>query len=544
MGRTPHRVGSQDDASFLEPGAVATCLQIKFDAAHARVDLGKKGVDFMVAIPRFQLNPNPLINKAVADGVFVHFTIRDPVLLHSVLDQVFTMAKPSDGQPHGRYGSNKSGEGKKIHLRNTIIGAFLLVSETSLWFLLPTIHYLKRLSCSLGDWGAQFGLLAVGFKRYRSEAALAENATMHVFNVYVKISAYKEADTASGDPKALALWTPFHDLFIDTYKRVYSRLNVEFDDYIGESLVTNENIDSVMRDLRNKGFLAEKHMWESQHGRDYKLPPPTDEEGKPLRDENPAWAVDLHRFKLDKPVVQKPVYKYTVRDIAGAIQRFERYNFNKMIYVVEDQQDLHYAQLFKILDLLGAPFADRLEHINFGKVKGMSTRKGDVKTFMMGKLNNVEDPEATSDQIQDMQAKRINSYTFDIMRTTSFEGDTGAYLQYTHSRLCSVERKVALEISLSKDSADVDTDLLVEPKARDMAYVLGCYPEVARMAFEVSEPSTIVSHCFKLSHVISSASETLIDERIAGARLLLFVCARLVLASGMRLLSLNPLKRM
>jgi arginyl-tRNA synthetase len=80
---------------------------------------------------------------------------------------------------------------------------------------------------------------------------------------------------------------------------------------------------------------------------------------------------------------------------------------------------------------------------------------------------------------------------------TSFEGDTGAYLQYAHSRLCSVERKVASEISLCEDSTEVNTDLLVEPKAREIAYVLACYPDVVRMAFKVSEPSTIVSYCFK-----------------------------------------------
>ncbi|KAJ7479670.1 arginyl-tRNA synthetase [Mycena latifolia] len=596
---------------------ISTCLQVAFETAYDGVDLGKKGVDFAVAIPRFRKgnsqelaqlvgnyfleHPDPVIDRATPDGVFVHFMIRDSVLSRSVLDQVFRMANPNEHHPHGFYGTNRSGVGKKVvieysspniakpfhngHLRSTIIGTFLANIYAANGWNVVRMNY-------LGDWGVQFGLLAVGFRKYGSEARLSENAIMHLFDVYVKVNADKEAEAEcglsstldeargvfksmeEGDPEALALWRRFRDLSVVAYTKVYARLNVEFDDYAGESLVSTANIQSVMQDLRTKGLLSEKHMWESQPGRDYKLPPPVDEAGNTLRDENPAWAVDLHRFKLDKPVVQKPdgTTIYMVRDIAGAMQRFEKHKFDKMIYVVGDQQDLHCAQLFKILEFLGAPFAGRLQHINFGKVKGMSTRKGEVKfleeildmaqesmlsqmQINADKFSSVEDPDATSDQIgmtcvkiQDMQAKRINSYAFSNDRMTSFEGDTGAYLQYAHARLCSVERKVAVEISLCNDPSEIDTDLLVEPKAREIIFILACYPEIVRMAFKVSEPSTIVSYCFKLSHVISSAWETLIvkgqEKRLAGARLLLFACARLVLASGMHLLSLSPLDRM
>ncbi|KAJ6532922.1 arginyl-tRNA synthetase [Mycena vulgaris] len=583
--------------------AVSTCLEIDFDIAYAGVDLGKKGVDFTVAIPRFRLkeapkdiaqrvgkyfldHPDSVIERATADGVFLHFMIRDTALLRSVLDQVFMMAKPGEQHQHGLYGTNKSGIGKRPniakpfhagHLRSTIIGTFLANLYAANGWEVVRMNY-------LGDWGVQFGLLAVGFRKYGSEAQLAENAIMHLFDVYVKVNADKEAEATSdasptldeargifkamedGDPEALALWRRFRDLSVVAYAKVYKRLNVEFDDYAGESLVTNANIQSVMSELQSKGLLSEKNMWESQPGRNYKMPPPTDDAGNLVRDKNPAWAVDLHRFKLDKPVVQKldGTTIYMVRDIAGAMQRFEKYKFDKMIYVVGDQQDLHCAQLFKILELMGAPFADRLEHVNFGKVKGMSSRKGDVKFLQeildmaqesmlsqmqtnAEKFNNVEDPEATSDQIgmtcvkiQDMQAKRINSYAFDVLRMTSFEGDTGAYLQYAHARLCSVERKVTAEISLCQDSTTINTALLVEPKAREIAYLLACYPEIVRMAFKVCEPSTIVSYCFNMGNLIVRGQ----DRRLAGARLLLFACARLVLASGMRLLSLSPLDRM
>jgi len=167
----------------------------------------------------------------------------------------------------------------------------------------------------------------------------------------------------------------------------------------------------------------------------------------------------------------------------------------------------------------------------------------------------VEDPEGTSDQvgmtcvkIQDMQSKRVISYSFDPARMTSFEGDTGAYLQYAHVRLCSIQRKVAPNIVLRTDPSQINTELLVEPKAREIVWLLATYPEVVKTALKVNEPSTIVSYCFKLAHLISSAWEILIvmgsEQEVAQARLYLYTCAKDVLASAMRLLSLTPLERM
>jgi len=151
-------------------------------------------------------------------------------------------------------------------------------------------------------------------------------------------------------------------------------------------------------------------------------------------------------------------------------------------------------------------------------------------------------------KIQDMQAKRIHSYNFDPQRMTSIEGDTGAYLQYAHARLCSVERRVSESVTLPPSHSDIDISLLSEPKAREIVFLLGSYPDAVRTALKALEPSTIVSYCFKLSHAISSAWEALIvlgqETKLAQARLYLYVCARDVLASAMKLLSLSPLERM
>jgi len=154
----------------------------------------------------------------------------------------------------------------------------------------------------------------------------------------------------------------------------------------------------------------------------------------------------------------------------------------------------------------------------------------------------------TAVKIQDTQGKRINSYDFDLGRMTSFEGDTGPYLQYAHARLCSVERKVAPTVVLRPSVAAINTSLLIEPYARQIVFLLATYPDVVRAAFKVYEPSTIVTYCFQLCHVVSSAYETIVvkgqSEELAQARLLLYNSARVVLANAMRLLTLIPLERM
>ncbi|KIO28045.1 hypothetical protein M407DRAFT_22677 [Tulasnella calospora MUT 4182] len=230
-------------------------------------------------------------------------------------------------------------------------------------------------------------------------------------------------------------------------------------------------------------------------------------------------AIDLDEFKLGKPVLQKPGSYgstiYMVRNIAGAIDRYHKYHFDKMLYVVGDQQNLHFSQCFKIFSSLeDCPFgaSERLEYINFGRAKGMATPSPE-------RFAAIEDPELTSDQIgmtavkvQDMQAKRIMSYHSDWERVTPFEGDTGPYLQYTHVRLCSMERMVALEDGLVISSLDsIDTSLLLSPpKAREIVLYLATFPDVVRTALRTHEPSNLVTYCFSLAHLISSAWETIV----------------------------------
>jgi len=326
--------------------------------------------------------------------------------------------------------------------------------------------------------------------------------------------------------------------------RWYKRLNVDFDVYSGESL-QSEGMGAAMTVLEEKKMLT--------------------------KDDKGAQILDLKKFKLNVVVVRKAdgATLYITRDIAAAKARQDEYKFDKSIYVVASQQDLHFKQLFKTLELMGYDWANKCEHVSFGMVNGMKTRKGTVvflddilneaKAVMlenmqedrMGKLAEVENPERTADiiglsavVIQDLSAKRIKDYEFDWKRMTSSEGNTGPYLQYAHARLCSMEDKTK-DIPLERE---FDTTKLAEKEAVELGLAIGRFPLVIKSCTDHHEPATLVNYLFELCGSISVALGVLRVKdqplELAKPRKLLYWAARTTLANGLRLLSLIPLNRM
>ncbi|KAI0084067.1 arginyl-tRNA synthetase [Irpex rosettiformis] len=547
------------------------------------VDYGKKGVDFTIALPRFRLplkpdelagkvlsgfQPDEWIENIVLDKAFLHFTCRTSTLTRLILTQIHDLThNTASGSPE--YGTNSLGKGKKVvieysspniaksfhvgHLRSTIIGAFLANLYKACGWDVVSLNY-------LGDWGTQFGLIAVGFEKYGSQEELEKDAIKHLLDIYVKVNADAEKDPnvkveaakffkrmEDGDESALVNWRNWRELSVKKYAEEYDRLNVHFDHYVGESLVGKEWQDKAIERLEEMSLIE-------------------DHEGAKL--------VNLEKWKMGRAVLRKKdgTSIYLTRDIGGAIERYEKYKFDKMIYVVSSQQDLHLSQFFKILKLMEFPWADTLEHVNYGLVQGMSTRRGTVVFLDQiikeaasvmhdqmkkneAKYTAIEDPEYVAQEvgisgvkIQDMAAKRINNYTFNWDRMLSFEGDTGPYLQYAHVRLASIGRKNPELLPLPAPAA-INTDLLIEPSAREIAFLIGTYPDVVKTALRTHEPSGVVTFAFRLSHAISSAWETVIvkgetDLEKARARLWLYTSAQEVLGAAMRLLSLRPLERM
>ncbi|KAI9499695.1 hypothetical protein BDB00DRAFT_795158 [Zychaea mexicana] len=551
---------------------MATITGVDAKLIYTALDLPKslENGDLAIAVPRLRVKGNPAqfaqewaktfqpndhILGATASGPFLNFRINAKLLVSKTVAMAAKYGLD--------YGKNKLNQGKRAivefsspniakpfhagHLRSTIIGAFVRnVYDANGWETIA-MNY-------LGDWGKQYGLLAIGFARHGDEQALQNDPIKHLYDVYVSINRDAEADPSihdearayfkkmeDGEEEALQLWRRFRDLSIVKYKEVYGRLNIKFDVYSGESQVG----DGMMRGLK---ALEECGL---------------------LIDSDGAKLIDLTKYKLEKAIVQKRdgTTLYLTRDIGAALERYEKFKFDKMIYVVASQQDLHVKQLFKTLELLKYPFADKVEHVNFGMVQGMSTRKGtvvfledildeakdimhDVMRKNEAKYKEVADPEQVADEIglsavkiQDNAARRIKNYEFDRNRMFTFEGDTGPYIQYAHARLMSIERKSGLQIN-----HNANVELLTEPEAIEVLRSVAQYPDLVRSLMNGLEPCNVVTYAFKLSHDISSCFEALwvrgAAPEVADARLLMYYCARVTLGNAMRLLGLKPLERM
>ncbi|CAG8448528.1 6657_t:CDS:2 [Ambispora gerdemannii] len=527
--------------------------------------------DIAIAVPRLRIKSNPAevaqswvekfvpneyIISASASGHYINFKISRPLLAKILLRHIYDTKE--------KYGSNNSASGKTAlvefsspniakpfhagHLRSTIIGNFVgNVLDANGWKTIR-MNY-------LGDWGKQYGLLAIGFEKYGSEEELLKDPIKHLYDVYVKINKDAETDKGvddkarsyfksmeDGDQTAIGLWNKFRNLSIEKYKETYARLNINFDVYSGESQISNKSI------LDASELLREKNLVQESQG---------------------AIIVDLKQYKLDVAVVQKTdgTTLYITRDIGAAIERYEKYKFDAMYYIVASQQDLHLKQLFKILELMGYDWVDRCKHINFGMVQGMSTRKGtavflddileqtkesmhEVMKQNEKKYEQIEDPETVADvigisaiMIQDMSAKRIRNYAFNWTRMFSFEGDTGPYIQYAHARLCSIQRNCGLPIN-----PDAKIELLFEKQALELIDMISQYPDVVKSALHTLEPCTVVTYAMKLSHIVSAALETLwvmgAEREVAEARLLMYWASRITLGNSLKLLGLKPLERM
>ncbi|KAI9256056.1 arginyl-tRNA synthetase [Helicostylum pulchrum] len=507
-----------------------------------------------------KFEPNQYIEKVTPVGQFLQFDVRPDSYIRHTLNQVYDEKE--------LYGTSKSQQGTVLidysspniakpfhagHLRSTILGNFIKNIHDACGYKTVGINY-------LGDWGKQYGLLAIGFDMFGDEAELKRDPIHHLYQVYVKINALAKQDATidsqanayfkkmeQGDPEALSQWRKFREISIDTYKHIYKRLNVDFDVYSGESQ-TEKYIPQVY-DLLEKYNLME-----------------TTEDG--------ACVIDLEEYKLGKAIIKRAdgTSLYMTRDLASLALRRDMFGqFKKAVYVIGTEQDLYLRQLFKISELIhqhDPTWPIDLYHANFGRVMGMSTRKGTV-IFLQDILDTAKDQMLTNikagnqikmeqlesiDQvaeklgssaviIQDMVAKRVKNYEFSWDRMTTAKGYTGVYLQYTYARMCGIERNVDIAIT-----NEADLSLLKEPQAFELALTISQFPDIVQSSCKAMEPSMLVQYLFKLAHAIGQANTTLRvkgeDKSTAEARLLLFWAAKTTLGNGLKLVGINPLNRM
>lgn len=464
-----------------------------------------------------------------------------------------------------KYGESSEGEGKTIvidysspniakpfhvgHLRSTVIGSALYNIFEKLGYKCVGINH-------LGDWGTQFGKLIEAYKLWGSKEAVEEKGISELIRIYVKFHEEAEKDDSlndrarawfvkmqDGDEEAISLWKWFYDISIKEFERVYEKLGVKFDYYTGESFY-NDKMDAVVEELKAKNLLVES---------------------------NGAMIVDLEDAKMPPCLILRTDggTLYATRDITAALYRKKTYDFDKCIYVTAIDQNLHFAQWFKVIEKMGYDWSKDLVHVPFGLVSledgKLSTRKGKV-VLMEDLLNeavkkttgiideknpDLPNKEEVAKQVgigavifDDLYNGRIKDIVFSWDRMLNFDGETGPYVQYTHARACSVLKKAGYD----KKAENIDYSVLTDDAAADVCKTIALFNDKIKEAANRYEPSVIARYLVDVAQSFNKFYHDNIiladDENVKKARLALVDAVRTVIKSGLAILGIDAPEQM
>lgn len=494
------------------------------------------------------------LDKVECLGGYLNFFVDKSIFAKQIVDNYLNA---------NNYGSSTVGEGKTIcidysspnvaknfhvgHLRTTIIGNSLNKIYTKLGYHVERINH-------LGDWGTQFGKLIVAYKRWGSKEAVESDGIEELMRIYVKFHDEAEKDESlndearawftkmeHGDDEALSIWKWFRQISLNEFMRIYKLLGIEFDSFAGESFY-NDKMEPVIEELKQKGLIKVS---------------------------DGAQIVELEKYNMPPCLITKKDGSslYATRDIAAAMYRKKTYNFEKCIYVTGLEQKLHFAQWFKVIELMGYDWSKNLVHVPYGLVslKGgkLSSRKGNVifaedilkeaiqktRTVIEEKNPDIPNKEEVAKQVgigailfNDLYNQRIKDVIFDWDKLLNFDGETGPYVQYTYARAASVIRKIG-EVPNIYDysvlSDDVSMALLKE---------IARYPQVIVDAAEKMEPFMISRYAVALAQAFNrfyhECQINVEDDNIKYTRANAVIMTKAVLKDALSLLGIEAPEQM
>jgi arginyl-tRNA synthetase len=502
-------------------------------------------------------NRHFLIESLQALGPYLNFRLNTSALAKSLLPIVLKKKE--------NWGHSQKQSGNKVcldfsspniakpfaihHLRSTLIGAAIAK-------LLETQGYQVERINHLGDWGTQFGYVMLAWKMYHGKKDLGEHPIQTLLTLYQKI--YAEAHDAAekgdnslhekaavwfkkleeNDTEARQLWEWFREVSVEALKKIYARMGIAFDVFRGEAFYEDQLEQTLKR-------VADKHLLEESEG------------------------AQIVRLGDDMPPVllrkKDGATLYATRDLAALLDRWQRGPYALNLYVVATQQNLHFKQLFSLVEKLGHPSVGKNHHIPFGMLRLPDgslgkTRKGNVifldevldtaREKALEKIeafsNDIQNKEAVAEMIglgaiyfNDLKAQRIKDVTFNWNDVLSFEGKTGAYLQYAQARMNRILQKGNWRPNSSFDAA-----VLTEPLAKDLLLLLDRYPRILEESAEKFEPNHLLNYLFELVQIYSSLTQNqekglrilVDDEKVKKARLALVAATRQTLINALGLL--------
>ena len=459
------------------------------------------------------------------------------------------------------YGHSDLGKGKTIcidyssvniakpfhigHLSSTVIGGALSRIFKALGYNVVGINH-------LGDWGTQFGKLIVAYKKWGNGMDVEKSGVRELIKLYVRFHEEAEKDESlneqgrlyfkhieDGEPEAMDLFTKFKEVSLREAKRVYDRLGITFESYNGESFY-NDKMQPILDLLAEKGLLVESEGAKVVNVGD---------------DMPPCLLVRSDGATL-----------YATRDLAAAFYRKKTYDFDKCLYVVAYQQDLHFKQVFKVIELLGEPWAKDLEHIAFGMVSlaegTMSTRQGKVvyledaldaavqkaKEIIYVKSPDLDNKDEIAEEVGvgavifgALSSSRIKDITFSYDKMLNFDGETCPYVQYTHARANSLLEKAG-------DFDPMKADFSSLENAHELISAIASFESTVKAAADKREPSVVTRLAIDVAEMFN---KYYIDNRILNAeegvkeaRLLLTYAARQVIRNALSLLGIAAPNKM
>lgn len=496
-----------------------------------------------------QIN-NSYFEKVEAVGPYINFFLNKSEISAQVLKEV--IKKRED------YAQAAIGQGRNIvidlsspniakpfsigHLRSTVIGDALSNIFQKLGYETVKINH-------LGDWGKQFGLLIVAYKKWGSEEAVRSHPIDELLKLYVRINAetknHPELDEEArewfrklenNDEEALALWQWFRDESLMEFNRLYAELGIDFDSYNGEAFY-NDKMEEVVQ------LLAEKGLLEESKG---------------------AQVVNLEKYGIEHPALIKKsdgATLYITRDLAAAIYRKRTYDFAKAIYVVGQEQTAHFKQLKAVLAEMGYAWSKDIQHVSFGLVtkngQKLSTRKGNVILLeptiaeavkrslaqIDTKNPDLVNKEAVAHAVgvgaikfYDLKTDRTNGYDFDLEAMVSFEGETGPYVQYAHARIQSILRKANFQPQAAENYQLNDTE------SWEIIKLIQDFPNTIVKAADNFEPSLIARFAIHLAQSFNkyyAHTRILDDSPERDSRLALSYATATVLKEALALLGVE-----
>ena len=404
----------------------------------------------------------------------------------------------------------------------------------------------------LGDYGTQFAKLIVAYDKWKNEYDLSVDPITKLSEMYVRINKLCEEDEnvlnecrntfkklENGEPHCVDIWKKFKEVSLAEFQKIYDLLGIKFDSMNGESFYSDK-LNEVVELLEKSGKLEES---------------------------NGAKIVDLSDVGIDTPcIIQKANGSsiYATRDLAAILYRARTYDFDKCLYVVGNEQTLHFKQVFAVAKYLGLDekYLNGLEHVSYGMIRlpegRMSTRKGnfvkveDLLNDAISKANeiikdrDIENKDEVAKKVgiaavvfDNLKESRIKEQVFDVNKALNFSGETGPYIQYTVVRTNSILNKAGY----IPKSEDVIPDKLTDDKSISLLKTIGKFNETISSALKKSEPFYVSRYLLDLSKQFSefyNENKVICDDNdIQNARLYLTYMTKTTLTNGLKLLGID-----